>query len=295
MKYTESRSHRYDVSSNAIEALKNIQSRDNPFYKSLIKLSSSSRARREARTTILDGIHLLEGYAGTGRTAQALIIRESAPVGTQIRRLVDTMAADAVYVLKDGLFDAVAQVATPSGIMALVGTPPPGNLPAVIADAVLLEEIQDPGNLGSILRSAAAAGIRDVFLSAKSIFAWSPKVLRAGMGAHFKLSIHEDVDLPELLARRQGLALATDVSGGESLYDTSLGGPVMWIFGNEGAGVSPGMIKAADLRVHIPMSGATESLNIAAAAAVCLFEQARQRSVPRKPEKPGSRPVREDA
>ena len=141
----------------------------------------------------------------------------------------------------------------------------------------MLEQIQDPGNLGSILRSAAAAGIRDVFLSKKSIFAWSPRVLRAGMGAHFSLSIHEEVDLFDLLSRREGLALATVTDAATSIYETRLGGPIAWIFGNEGAGVSAQLMQAADARVYIPMSAATESINVAAAAAVCLFEQSRQR------------------
>lgn len=258
--------------------MKKIQSRENPFYKSLLKLAASSRARREARTTILDGSHLLEAYTASGKTAIALIVRETSLESTEIQRLLSSVAADHVYALSDSLFDAAAQVATPTGVMALVGTPPPAPAPARLGDAVLVEEIQDPGNLGSILRSAAAAGIKNVFLSRKSIFAWSPKVLRAGMGAHFTLSIHEDMDLPDLIKRREGLALATDVNGGKSIYETSLRGPVSWIFGNEGAGVSAALMELADFRVHIPMPGRLNSLNLAAAAAVCLFEQNRQRA-----------------
>ena len=257
--------------------MKKIQSRDNAFYKSLVKLAGSSRARRQSSSTILDGIHLIQAYAASGQTAQALIFRDSNLETAEVRGLVGTYAAEHTYVLADGLFDSVAQVATPTGIMALVSTPPPLPPPNRLGDAVLLEEIQDPGNLGSILRSAAAAGITEIFLSRKSIFAWSPKVLRAGMGAHFKLAIYEDINLPDLLVRRDGLALATDVAGGMSLFETKLRGPVSWIFGNEGAGVSPVLMQAADTRVHIPMPGRSESLNVAAAAAICLFEQTRQR------------------
>ena len=257
--------------------MKKIQSRDNAFYKSLVKLAGSSRARRQSSSTILDGIHLIQAYAASGQTAQALIFRDSNLETAEVHGLVGTYAAEHTYILADGLFDSVAQVATPTGIMALVSTPPPLPPPNRVGDAVLLEEIQDPGNLGSILRSAAAAGITEIFLSRKSIFAWSPKVLRAGMGAHFKLAIYEDINLPDLLVRRDGLALATDVAGGTSLFETKLHGPVSWIFGNEGAGVSPVLMQAADTRVHIPMPGRSESLNVAAAAAICLFEQTRQR------------------
>ena len=258
--------------------MKKIQSRDNPFYKSLLRLSASSRARRAERITILDGIHLLETYGATGQVARALIVRDSSAESPEVLHIVKSVSAEQVYSLGDALFDAVAQVTTPTGIMALVSTPPLLDLPTSVGDAVLIEEIQDPGNLGSIFRSAAAAGLSNVFLSRKSIFAWSPKVLRAGMGAHFRLTIHEDVDLPNLLKRREGIALATDVSGGSSIYETNLRNPVAWIFGNEGAGVSASLMQAADLRVHIPMPGRSNSLNVAAAAAVCLFEQNRQRT-----------------
>jgi TrmH family RNA methyltransferase len=258
--------------------LKTIQSRDNPFFKSLLKLSASSRARREARTTILDGVHLLQAYADAGHKVQAMIVKSSAIGLPEIRQLLERCNASAVYELKDTLFDSVAQVVSPIGIMALVNTPPAPDLPETIDDAVLLEEIQDPGNLGSILRSAAAAGICDVFLSAKSIFAWSPKVLRAGMGAHFSLRLYEDVDLEALLKRRAGLCLATDAGSTNAISRIRLDGPVAWIFGNEGAGISESLLRAADMRVCIPMPGIAESLNVAAAAAVCLFEQARQRA-----------------
>ncbi len=258
--------------------MKTIQSRDNPFFKSLQKLASSSRARREARTTILDGIHLLQAYASGGETAQALIVRAASAEATEIRQLLGTFAAANTYVLKDALFDAVATVASPTGVMALVNTPPAPLLPHSIGDAVLLEEIQDPGNLGSILRSAAAAGVYDIFLSKKSIFAWSPKVLRAGMGAHFSLRIHEDVDLEALLHNRKGLGLATGAGTGTSISGVKLTGPVAWIFGNEGAGISAQLMRSADMRVEIPMPGIANSLNVAAAAAVCLFEQVRQRT-----------------
>lgn len=258
--------------------MKAIQSRDNPFYKSLTKLAASSRARREAHTTILDGVHLLQAYTGAGRAVQALIVKSSAVDAAEIRPLLQAGTAEQTYVLKDALFDAVAQVASPAGIMALVRTPPEPEVPQQIGDAVLLEEIQDPGNLGSILRSAAAAGIHDVFLSRKSIFAWSPKVLRAGMGAHFSLRIYENVDLEDLLRRRSGVCLATDADSGTSIGDTRLDCPVAWIFGNEGAGISSALMEAADLRVKIPMPGTANSINVAAAAAVCLFEQVRQRT-----------------
>jgi TrmH family RNA methyltransferase len=141
---------------------------------------------------------------------------------------------------------------------------------------VLLENIQDPGNLGSILRSAVAAGIAQVFLSRGSVFAWSPKVIRAGMGAHFFLSIFEDVDLAEAARAFSGCIVAMEPRATSSLYELHLKGPVAWVFGNEGAGLSESVGRLATHRVRIPMPGPAESLNVAAAAAICLFEQIRQ-------------------
>jgi TrmH family RNA methyltransferase len=143
----------------------------------------------------------------------------------------------------------------------------------------MLESLQDPGNLGSMLRTAVAAGIRQVFLGPGCVFAWAPKVLRAGQGAHFGLSIHERAALPLLAARFPGLVVATDPHADASLYDLDLTGLVAWVFGGEGTGVSPELAARATVRARIPMPGPAESLNVAAAAAVCLFEQVRQRAL----------------
>jgi TrmH family RNA methyltransferase len=130
--------------------------------------------------------------------------------------------------------------------------------------------------MGSMLRTAAAAGVKHVFLSKGCVFAWSPKVLRAGQGAHFFLAIHEHAALAEIAGVYRGTVATTDVRTGASLFEVDLRGPVAWIFGSEGAGVSPELAETAGLRVRVPMPGAVESLNVAAAAAVCLFEQVRQ-------------------
>jgi TrmH family RNA methyltransferase len=132
-----------------------------------------------------------------------------------------------------------------------------------------------------MLRSAAAAGVTQVYLSRHCAFAWSPKVLRAGQGAQFHLDIHEDVDLPAwaaAYAESRGSVVAAIASGGSSLYAATLRGRVALAIGNEGSGLSPTLRAAATHRVTIPMPGGIESLNAAAAAAVCLFECVRQRT-----------------
>jgi TrmH family RNA methyltransferase len=160
--------------------------------------------------------------------------------------------------------------------MAVVDTPRPAALPENPGPCVMLEDIQDPGNLGSILRSAAAAGVQEIYLSRHCVHAWSPRVLRAGMGAHFTLRIHEQVDLPRLVSGYGGTVLATARAAETPLYAEDLRGRVAFVFGNEGAGLSSELMRLARRIVSIPMPGDAESLNVAAAAAVCLFERVRQ-------------------
>ena len=141
----------------------------------------------------------------------------------------------------------------------------------------MLDGVQDAGNAGSMLRSAAAAGIQHAFCMPGTANAWSAKVLRAAMGAHFEIDIVEWVAPAELIARLAVPIAITDSHGSASIYQADLRGPCAWVFGNEGAGVSAPWRAAATFRLTIPQPGRIESLNVAAAAAVCVFEQSRQR------------------
>jgi TrmH family RNA methyltransferase len=161
--------------------------------------------------------------------------------------------------------------------MAVAGRPRGVKAPDPSADAVLLDGIQDPGNLGSILRSAAAAGFRQVLLSSDCARAWSPKTLRAAMGAHFSLDIHESGELADFLSRYRGQSIVTAPEAAVDLFTARLGRQIAWIFGSEGQGVRPALSALAGDRVRIPMPGGAESLNVGAAAAGCLFETVRRR------------------
>ncbi|MFO1363295.1 MAG: RNA methyltransferase [Burkholderiales bacterium] len=255
---------------------KRISSRDNALFKQATRLAASARARREQGAALLDGPHLVTAYHAAGGVAETLLVSESGYGRPEIRRLFEHSAARARALLSDRLFAEIAQVVEPVGLLALIRTPAPSAPPSAPGTCVLLDGIQDPGNLGSLLRSAAAAGVRHVFLSKGCVFAWSPKVLRAGQGAHFALALHEHAPLEEIARAYAGTVATTAARGGVSLFEADLRGPVAWIFGSEGAGVSPALAAVAALSVRIPMPGAAESLNVAAAAAVCLFEQARQ-------------------
>ncbi len=181
--------------------------------------------------------------------------------------------------MPESLFAATASLPASVGLIAVVTTPQPPTL-AHADFNLLVDDVQDPGNIGSMLRSAAAAGVAQVLLSKHCAFAWSPKVLRAGQGAHFRVAIHEDVDLPAWAAAYRaggGEVVATVAAGGTSLFASPLAGRIALAIGNEGGGLSPPLAAQATRRVTIPMPGGIESLNVAAAAAVCLFECLRQR------------------
>jgi len=194
----------------------------------------------------------------------------------EIQGLLQRLPVLNSFQLPDSLFNELSPVSSPAGILAIANIPASKMQPEKSQFGVLLEDIQDTGNLGSILRSAAASGADCAFLSKDCAFAWSPKTLRAAMGAHFKLPIFENSDLSAVVRHFNGKIIATDPDAKKTLYETDCCGPVAFIFGNEGAGVSPSLLKSADERVMIPMPGKMESLNTAAAAAICLFEKIRQ-------------------
>lgn len=258
--------------------LKRISSRDNPFFKSLLKLSSSTRERREAGQTFLDGTHLLRAFLDAGGKPVHLLINESAVQNPEIKDLLSACDAFPRTQLDDALFAQLSELKTPNGLLTLVDVPQPSSTPAHSQFILLLEDIQDPGNLGSILRSAAAAGCDAVFLSAGCADAWSPKVLRAAMGGHFALNIYERCDLIAVAREFGGKILAASLQAERSLYASNLRGKLGFAIGNEGAGLSKELQDSVQERFIIPMPGKVESLNAAAATAVCVFEAMRQRS-----------------
>ncbi|HUX64146.1 RNA methyltransferase [Sulfuricella sp.] len=254
--------------------MKTITSRENPLLKSTRKLAASSKERKKAGKTLLDGIHLVAAYHQAGGLAEAVMVSVTAQDHPEIRDFLQTVPPQNLIVLGDELFRDISTVDTPTGIVALIRIPQPAE--GEVDCCVLLEDVQDPGNLGSILRSAAAAGIGRIHLSPGCADAWSPKVLRAGMGAHFHLSIHENSDLVAAARGFPGQVVATTLGAKKTLFSLDMSGPTAFVIGNEGAGISEDLLEASDSRVMIPMPGAAESLNAAAAAAICFFERVRQ-------------------
>jgi TrmH family RNA methyltransferase len=258
--------------------MKTITSRENPFYKELKHLSTSSQARRKAGRTLLDGVHLCQSYLQLRGAPVQCIVSEGALANPEVADIVQRCEEAHAHVtaLPDPLYNAVSQVEHGVGLMFLIDTPERAVAGPLGDSAVLLDNLQDPGNVGSILRSAAAAGIRQVYCSAGTAFCWSPKVLRAAMGAHFVLDIYENVDLAALVQASKVAVLATSGYATTRLYDVDLRQPVAWLMGHEGQGVADDLLALATHQVVIPHLGQIESLNVAACAAVCFFEQLRQ-------------------
>jgi len=255
--------------------MKAIQSRDNPFFKELVKLSGSTRQRNKSNQTLLDGAHLLSAYLDNGNQPRHILLNTTALHDGEIAGLLGRLKDIPITQLDDKLFIALSELKVPTGILALIDLPQPVDMHGHFV--LLLEDIQDPGNLGSMLRSAAAAGCDAVFLSKGCADVWSPKVLRAAMGGHFVLNIYEQQDLQIVAKTFPGVLLAASLQAERSLYDCNLHGNIAFLMGNEGAGLSPELLNFATQKFIIPMPGKVESLNVAAATAICLFEAVRQR------------------
>jgi RNA methyltransferase, TrmH family len=267
--------------------MKTIRSRDNAFVKGLVALAHQSRERKKQQRSVLDGAHLVGAFLDSGRALETLVIGESALESLDASRLMTQLEQGAqqteIIVLADALMADASILDSPASVIGVAATPVAEPVPPNASAVLVLDNLQDPGNVGSLLRSAAAANVQHVVLGQGTAFAWSPKVLRAGQGAHFAVNIVEGVDIANFLQTFRGvsLALVPAGDGAQSLYDADhvkLTSSVALVVGNEGAGLSADVIAACTQKVTIPMPGRMESLNAAACGAVALFEMVRQRS-----------------
>lgn len=263
--------------------MKHISSPANPLYRQLLALQRSARERKRHGLSVIEGLHLVGAYAQRHGPPETLFVADTIAPGTgdtrlqELRRVLDACSIAPVRLGGRLLADA-SQLEEPGGLIAIVRTPYPKLPERIRDDAVYLDRVQDPGNVGSIIRSCAAVGIRTLLASPGTAFCWSPKVLRAGMGAHFHVDIHEGVPPALLLERLACPAFAMSSGAPEVLYDADLRQPAVWLLGSEGQGLSPELEAAAGVRrISIPQTEAVESLNVGVAAAVCLYEQVRQR------------------
>jgi TrmH family RNA methyltransferase len=257
-----------------MSGMREIASRHNPAFKALRAVAEDPRRQGRA---LLDGIHLVTACLEHGVQPRQMLVSEGAKKNPEVAELLRVASGAECLVLRDSLFREISGVNTPTGIAAVIDIPvaPPG---AATGDVLMLDAVQDAGNVGAILRTAAAAGVREVLLGQGCAGAWTSRVLRAGQGAHFSLSIREQVDLAQALVGGGRRSIATVARDGTPLYELDLATPLVWLVGNEGAGLSARLLASATVRATIPLAAGTESLNVAAAVAICLFEARRQRT-----------------
>ena len=246
-----------------------ITSRDNALFKDLRRLAQDSGAWRRQGRLWVEGDHLCRAALARGWRPDLAVFSESfwplAP--DQLAQ-----AATKNIVLADGLMGALSALESPAPMAFVLPLPA---APALAPDAptVVLDRVQDAGNVGSILRSAAAFGFTQVAALSGTAGLWSPKVLRAGMGAHFGLRLLDALAVPDLAALRVPL-LVTSSHQGQWLHRAPLPWPCAWVLGHEGQGVQPALAERAALALRIAQPGGEESLNVAAAAAICLHASA---------------------
>jgi TrmH family RNA methyltransferase len=249
-----------------------ITSRDNPLLVRLRRLARDGAAYRRVGQVWLEGDHLCAALRVRGGVAAQAVLSEDAWLDGRLRDLAGW--AQKVAVVPRALFAAISALESPAAIGFLLDLPAPPALDPT-APSVVLDRVQDAGNVGSILRSAAAFGVGQVLALRGTAALWSPKVLRAGMGAHFALQLMEGLD-EEALESLQVPLLATSSHAGALLPEAPLPPACAWVLGHEGQGVSASLQARCALQVRIPQPGGEESLNVAAAAAVCLYESARR-------------------
>ena len=251
-----------------------VTSRDNPLLMRARRLAAQPDAYRRTGHMLLEGEHLCEAWIERrgGAGVEAIV---SAPAwGRETLRRV-AQAADRVAVVDPALLAGAGTLEMAAPLVFVVPWPGPGTLDPD-APGVLLDRLQDAGNVGTILRSAAAFACSQVVALKGTAALWSPKVLRAAMGAHTALSLVEAAD-PDALAAWRVPLLATSSHDGDALHRASLPWPCAWAFGHEGQGLAPSIVGRCSARLRIVQPGGEESLNVAAAAAICLYETARQR------------------
>jgi TrmH family RNA methyltransferase len=257
--------------------LKTLTSDSNVLFRRWLRLATTPRAVRESGQTLAEGLHLAHAIGQSRWPVIAALLRRGAG-GPAVEGVLAALPAQTeCFQLSAALYDRIAPVEHGVGLTLVI---PVDAAPAPVAareDLVYLDAIQDPSNVGAVLRSAAAAGVERVLCGPGTAAAWSPRSLRAAMGAHFRLKISEAVGADTLATALDGTWIGAVVRDAPSLWSCRLAsGPVGWAFGSEGAGLSAAVLSQCAARVTIPLARDIESLNVAAAAAVCLLERRRQ-------------------
>jgi TrmH family RNA methyltransferase len=250
-----------------------LTSRDNALLVRVRRLACDATAYRRLGAAWIEGDHLARALLARGGRPRQAIVSERGWSDAHTAALA--READRVAIVADALFASLSGLESPAAIGFVVDLPP-ASAPRAGVPSVVLDRVQDAGNVGSVLRSAAAFGFVQAVALTGTAALWSPKVLRAGMGAHFGLHLVEGLDAADLDELALPLLVANPHAA-QALPDARLPWPCAWVFGHEGRGVQPALADRAALALRIPQPGGEESLNVAAAAAICLYASSRQR------------------
>ncbi|MCR4530737.1 TrmH family RNA methyltransferase [Acinetobacter venetianus] len=252
-----------------------LESKDNAKIKHLRGLIELNSARKKHQQTVLEGTHLCLAWLQQQKKIFSLFTTEQALENSELQQVFELHQGH-IFVISDVLYKDLSTLGTTLPCLAIIDLPQNPTQIDFTQDTLILENVQDPGNVGTLLRSAAAANIKQVICTQGSASLWSPRVLRAGMGAHFSLVCFENIQLEDILPQFKIPVFVTSSHRSTSLYSKDLTQACVWILGNEGQGASNYALEHAEA-VAIPQPGGQESLNVAIAGSICFFEMVRQR------------------
>ena len=254
-----------------------ITSDKNTTVKLVKALLTQSRQRNKHGQTVIEGIHLIDAALRSDYPFAQMLLAESAHNNPEVQQVLSRLPTyTPIMTLSDSLYESIRSLGTGIDIMAVIKVPMPG-LSMITEDCLILNDVQDSGNVGTLLRTAAAVGINNILCTSATAQAWSPKTLRAGMGAQFALTIYEGLSTQDILDYVQVPLLATSSHTDTLIYDHNLTTPTAWIMGHEGQGVSDELMQCAT-PIALPQPNGQESLNVAIAGSLCLYETLRQRN-----------------
>ena len=253
-----------------------ITSPHNPKVQLVRALLGRPRERREQAAFVVEGVRLVEEALAAGWPAKYVLFSETASArGLELVEKIERMGTD-VEEVDFHILQSIGDTETSQGILAVLEDKPLP-IPDELTFVLILDQIRDPGNLGTLLRTAAAAGVQAAFLPPETTDPFAPKVVRAGMGAHFRLPILS-LDWEELRDRLKELwVYLAEMEAALPCWQADFRRPLALIVGGEAEGASHQAIEMAREQVRIPMPGKTESLNAAVAGAILMFEVVRQR------------------
>lgn len=250
-----------------------IRSRQNAKIKQIARLATEAKARRQAGLTVIDGVSFVRDYITKFSLPQLLLVDETKQ--ERVKTVLE-LASDYTLVAPE-VMKLISPVKTNAGVLAVVKIPVEPQFQPSDRSLILIDQVQDPGNLGAICRLALAVGISDILLADGSVDAFAPSVIRASAGAVFDLNLYQKTDLAQFITEHPDYQfIATSSHAEKNVFELDLTGKIGWLVGNEGAGVSPQLLKLATIITKIPQSEQLESLNLAMATTVCLYEQLRQ-------------------